>query len=95
MRSNSNVGGNVVEANGTWIGGPRPRLIESSSDIENIVVGADERHADLRRARSRTVQIGGAFRVGALVNGDGGGRGRRRGRALRRERRRRHRPGSR
>src|SRR2546425_7064623 len=41
MRSNRNVGGNVVEANGTWTVVRGLGLITRLSDIEDIVVGAE------------------------------------------------------
>src|SRR5688572_20251561 len=41
MRSNRNVGGNVVEASGTWTVVRGLGLIENVGDIENIVVGAE------------------------------------------------------
>jgi Cu(I)/Ag(I) efflux system membrane protein CusA/SilA len=40
MRSNRNVGGNVVEANGTWSVVRGLGLIERVSDIEQVVIGA-------------------------------------------------------
>jgi len=39
MRSNRNVGGNVVEANGTWSVVRGLGLIERLSDIEQVVIG--------------------------------------------------------
>jgi len=39
MRSNRNVGGNVIEANGTWSVIRGLGLIENVSDIEHIVIG--------------------------------------------------------
>src|SRR5688572_3698443 len=41
IRSNRNVGGNVVEASGTWTVVRGLGLIENVGDIENIVVGAE------------------------------------------------------
>ena len=41
MRSNRNVGGNVVEASGTWSVIRGLGLIENISDIEHIVIGAE------------------------------------------------------
>ncbi len=41
MRSNRNVGGNVVEASGTWSVVRGLGLIERVSDIEQIVIGAE------------------------------------------------------
>jgi len=41
MRSNRNVGGNVVEANGTWTVVRGLGLVESVRDVEQIVIGAE------------------------------------------------------
>src|ERR671912_387097 len=41
MRSNRNVGGNVVEASGTWTVVRGLGLIERVSDLEQVVIGAD------------------------------------------------------
>src|SRR5213595_3388848 len=41
MRSNRNVGGNVVEASGTWTVVRGLGLIEKVADIEQIVIGAE------------------------------------------------------
>ena len=48
QRSNSNVGGNVIEHNGQWSIVRGVGLIESVADFENIVIGGSGRHADLR-----------------------------------------------
>src|SRR5246500_3200801 len=64
--SNSNVGGNVVSANGSWSIVRGLGLIENLDDIRNIVVishnGTPVFVKDLA-----TVQIGDAFRTAALV----------------------------
>src|ERR671918_136831 len=41
MRSNRNVGGNIVESSGTWTVVRGLGLIEKVGDVEQIVVGAD------------------------------------------------------
>src|ERR671937_44256 len=41
MRSNRNVGGNVVEASGTWSVVRGLGLIENTRDLEDVVVGAE------------------------------------------------------
>ncbi|HYL98286.1 MAG TPA: efflux RND transporter permease subunit, partial [Blastocatellia bacterium] len=64
-RSNLNVGGNVVEQNGLWSVVRGIGLINSVGDIENIVVGAAGGTAIYVRNVAK-VQIGNAFRVGAL-----------------------------
>ena len=61
--SNQNVGGNVLEANGTWSIVRGVGLVESVDDLEQIVVGAAGRRARLRapgrrRARRRRVPRG-------------------------------------
>ena len=52
MRSNRNVGGNVVEASGTWAVVRGLGLIERLSDLEHIVVGA-ENGIPMSRSRAR------------------------------------------
>ena len=64
-RSNTNVGGNVIEQNGQWSVVRGVGLIDSVADIENIVVGASGGTAIYVRNVS-TVKIGEAFRVGVL-----------------------------
>ena len=64
-RSNTNVGGNVVEQNGQWSVVRGVGLITSVADVENIVVGASGGTAIYVRNVS-TVKIGDAFRVGVL-----------------------------
>src|SRR6185436_13047383 len=64
-RSNTNVGGNVIEQNGQWSVVRGVGLINSVADVENIVVGASGGTAIYVRNVS-TVKIGDAFRVGVL-----------------------------
>ena len=68
MRSNRNVGGNVVEAAGTWSVVRGLGLIESVKDIEQIVVGS-ENGVPIFVRQVAEVKIGNAFRVSALVKG--------------------------
>jgi copper/silver efflux system protein len=68
MRSNRNVGGNVVEASGTWSVVRGLGLIRSVADIEQIVIGA-ENGVPIFVRQVADVKIGDAFRVSALVKG--------------------------
>ncbi len=68
MRSNRNVGGNVVEASGTWSVVRGLGLIESLKDLEQIVVGA-ENGVPIYVRQVADVKVGDAFRVAALVKG--------------------------
>src|SRR5206468_3499593 len=68
VRSNRNVGGNVIEANGTWSVIRGLGLIENVHDIEHIVVGA-ENGVPIFVRHVASVQIGDAFRAAALVKG--------------------------
>src|SRR5712692_865806 len=68
MRSNRNVGGNVVEASGTWTVVRGLGLIARLSDIEDIVVGA-ENGIPIFVRQVAAVKIGDAFRVTALLKG--------------------------
>ena len=68
MRSNVNVGANVLESNGSWSIVRGLGLIESTADIENIVVGAKAGVPVFIRDVAR-VGIGNAFRVASLVKG--------------------------
>ena len=68
MRSNRNVGGNVIEANGTWTVIRGLGLIERLSDIEQIVIGAENGIPVFVRQVAE-VKIGDAFRASALVKG--------------------------
>jgi Cu(I)/Ag(I) efflux system membrane protein CusA/SilA len=69
VRSNRNVGGNVIEASGTWSVVRGLGLIESVKDIEQVVVGA-ENGVPIFIRQVADVKIGDAFRVAALVKGD-------------------------
>jgi len=68
MRSNRNVGGNVVEASGTWSVVRGLGLIESIKDLEQTVVGA-ENGVPIYVRQVADVKVGDAFRVSALVKG--------------------------
>ncbi len=68
MRSNRNVGGNVVEASGTWSVIRGLGLVENVRDLEQIVVGA-ENGVPIFVRQVAEVKIGDAFRVTALVKG--------------------------
>lgn len=64
-RSNNNVGGNVVEQNGTWTVVRGLGLIESTADIADIVI-ASRNGTPVYVRNVATVTLGGAFRQGAL-----------------------------
>jgi len=68
MRSNRNVGGNVVEASGTWSVVRGLGLVESTRDLEDVVVAA-ENGVPIFVRQVATVRIGDAFRATALVKG--------------------------
>src|SRR4030095_9246422 len=68
MRSNRSVGGNVVEASGTWTVIRGLGLIERLSDIEQIVIGA-EHGIPIFVRQVAEVKIGDAFRASALIKG--------------------------
>src|SRR5262249_27723549 len=68
MRSNRNVGGNVVEAGGTWSVVRGLGLIESTRDLEDIVVAA-ENGVPIFVRQVASVKSGDAFRASALVKG--------------------------
>src|SRR2546428_8953541 len=68
MRSNRNVGGNVVEASGTWSVVRGLGLIENVGDVEDIVIGA-ENGVPIFVKQVAQVKIGDAFRAAALVKG--------------------------
>src|SRR5712692_4709338 len=68
MRSNRNVGGNVVEASGAWTVIRGLGLIEGVKDIEQIVVGA-EGGVPIFVRQVAAVKVGDAFRVSALIKG--------------------------
>ncbi|HLF84885.1 MAG TPA: CusA/CzcA family heavy metal efflux RND transporter, partial [Blastocatellia bacterium] len=65
QRSNSNVGGNVIEQNGQWSIVRGVGLIGSVADFENIVIGGSGGTPIFVR-NVADVNIGNAFRVGAL-----------------------------
>jgi Cu(I)/Ag(I) efflux system membrane protein CusA/SilA len=65
QRSNSNVGGNVIEHNGQWSVVRGVGLIESVEDFENIVIGGSGGTPIFVR-NVADVNVGNAFRVGAL-----------------------------
>ena len=67
-RSNRNVGGNVLEASGTWTIVRGVGLIESVDDIADVVVGASNGVPVFVR-QVADVYIGDAFRVASLVKG--------------------------
>jgi Cu(I)/Ag(I) efflux system membrane protein CusA/SilA len=66
--SNSNVGGNVIDSNGTWSYVRGVGLVTSVEDIEQIVVSAHQGVPVYVRDVGR-VQLGDAFRVASLVKG--------------------------
>src|SRR5436190_8252451 len=68
MRSNRNVGGNVVEASGSWSVVRGLGLIESVRDVEDIVVGA-EGGVPIFIKQVAQVKVGDAFRASALIKG--------------------------
>jgi Cu(I)/Ag(I) efflux system membrane protein CusA/SilA len=68
MRSNQNVGGNVIEANGAWSLVRGLGLIQTVADIENIPVGA-KGGVPVYVRDVANVNIGNAFRVASLVKG--------------------------
>lgn len=67
-RSNSNVGGNVVEQGGQWSVVRGVGLIESIADIENVVIGS-QNGTPIYISNVAAVKLGDAFRVGVLDNG--------------------------
>ena len=64
-RSNTNVGGNVVEQSGQWAVVRGIGLVESVADVENIVIGA-ENGTPIYVKNVASVKLGNAFRTGAL-----------------------------
>jgi Cu(I)/Ag(I) efflux system membrane protein CusA/SilA len=68
MRSNKNVGGNVVEGSGTWTVIRGLGLIAGTSDLEQVVIGADNGVPIFVR-QVADVKVGDAFRVSALMKG--------------------------
>jgi Cu(I)/Ag(I) efflux system membrane protein CusA/SilA len=65
QRSNNNVGGNVVEQAGQWAVVRGVGLIESTTDVENIVIGA-QNGIPIYVRNVADVKLGNAFRIGAL-----------------------------
>src|SRR3982751_6605118 len=63
-RSNTNVGGNVVEQAGQWAVVRGIGLIESPADVENIVLGA-QNGTPVYVKNVAEVKLGGAFRTRA------------------------------
>ncbi|HYE94087.1 MAG TPA: CusA/CzcA family heavy metal efflux RND transporter [Terriglobales bacterium] len=68
MRSNRNVGGNVVEASGTWTVVRGLGLVETIADLEQVVIGA-ENGVPIYVRQVAAVKVGDAFRAAALVKG--------------------------
>src|SRR5258705_13915958 len=66
MRSNRNVGGNVVESSGTWTVVRGLGLVESTADLERVVIGA-ENGVPIYLRQIADVKIGDAFRAAALA----------------------------
>src|SRR5437773_9712336 len=64
-RSNNNVGGNVVEQAGQWSVVRGVGLIQSTADIENVVLTA-QNGIPIYVKNVANVKLGNAFRVGAL-----------------------------
>src|SRR5215213_4927468 len=65
QRSNNNVGGNVVEQAGQWAVVRGVGLIESTADVENIVIGA-QNGIPIYVRNIADVKLGSAFRTGVL-----------------------------
>ena len=65
QRSNNNVGGNVVEQSGQWAVVRGVGLIESTADVENIVIGS-KNGTPIYVKNVAEVKLGNAFRTGAL-----------------------------
>ncbi|CAN5650335.1 CusA/CzcA family heavy metal efflux RND transporter [soil metagenome] len=65
QRSNSNVGGNVVEQAGQWTVVRGIGLIESTADVENTVIGSTD-GTPIYIKNVAEVKLGDAFRTGAL-----------------------------
>ena len=65
QRSNNNVGGNVVEQSGQWTVVRGIGLIESTADVENVVIGSAN-GTPIYVKNVAEVKIGDAFRTGAL-----------------------------
>ena len=65
QRSNNNVGGNVVEQAGEWAVVRGVGLIQSTADVEDIVISSSN-GTPIYVKNVATVQLGNAFRLGAL-----------------------------
>lgn len=65
QRSNNNVGGNVVEQGGQWAIVRGIGLIESTADVENIVIGSSG-GTPIFVKNVADVKLGNAFRTGSL-----------------------------
>jgi Cu(I)/Ag(I) efflux system membrane protein CusA/SilA len=65
QRSNNNVGGNVVEQAGEWAVVRGVGLIQSTADVEDIVI-TSSKGTPVYVRNIGNVQIGNAFRLGAL-----------------------------
>jgi Cu(I)/Ag(I) efflux system membrane protein CusA/SilA len=65
QRSNNNVGGNVVEQAGQWAVVRGIGLIESTADVENIVIGSSN-GTPIYVRNVANVKLGNAFRTGSL-----------------------------
>jgi copper/silver efflux system protein len=63
--SNNNVGGNVVEQAGEWAVVRGVGLVDSTTDIENIVIGSSN-GTPIYVRNVANVKLGNAFRTGAL-----------------------------
>lgn len=68
MRSNRNVGGNVIEGSGTSAVVRGLGLIERVSDIEQVVIGA-ENGVPIFLRQVAEMKVGDAFRASALIKG--------------------------
>ena len=66
--SNRNVGGNVLEANGAWSVIRGLGLVESTADLENILIGGGG-GVPVFVKQVADVRVGDAFRVASLVKG--------------------------
>ena len=66
--SNANVGGNVLESNGAWTIVRGVGLIESIEDLEQVVVKSSG-GVPVYVRQVADVELGAAFRTGALING--------------------------
>jgi Cu(I)/Ag(I) efflux system membrane protein CusA/SilA len=65
QRSNNNVGGNVVEQAGEWAVVRGVGLIQSTTDVEDIVISSSN-GTPIYVKNVANVQLGNAFRLGAL-----------------------------